>query len=97
MTNLEKKLETLYIEKNRIEDEIEFVKNQIRNENDTIIEKRKFSKDEKIELFKSLFVARFDIYAKKWISKDGLKQGFFPVTATFQAEDYLPFTNKEIE
>ena len=97
MTNLEKKLETLYIEKNRIEDEIEFVKNQIRNENDTIIEKRKFSKDEKIELFKSLFVARFDIYAKKWISKDGLKQGFFPVTATFQAEDYLPFTNKDIE
>ena len=97
MTNLEKKLETLYIEKNRIEDEIEFVKNQIRNENDTIKEKRKFSKDEKIELFKSLFVARFDIYAKKWISKDGLKQGFFPVTATFQAEDYLPFTNKDIE
>ena len=93
MTNLEKKLETLYIEKNRIEDEIEFVKNQIRNENDTIKEKKKFSKDEKIELFKSLFVARFDIYAKKWISKDGLKQGFFPVTATFQAEDYLPFTN----
>ncbi len=97
MTNLEKKLETLYIEKNRIEDEIEFVKNQIRNENDTIKEKKKFSKDEKIELFKSLFVARFDIYAKKWISKDGLKQGFFPVTATFQAEDYLPFTNKDIE
>ena len=97
MTNLEKKLETLYIEKNRIEDEIEFVKNQIRNENNTIKEKKKFSKDEKIELFKSLFVARFDIYAKKWISKDGLKQGFFPVTATFQAEDYLPFTNKDIE
>ena len=97
MTNLEKKLETLYIEKNRIEDEIEFVKNQIRNENDSIKEKKKFSKDEKIELFKSLFVARFDIYAKKWISKDGLKQGFFPVTATFQAEDYLPFTNKDIE
>ena len=97
MTNLEKKLETLYIEKNRIEDEIEFVKNQIRNENYTIKEKKKFSKDEKIELFKSLFVARFDIYAKKWISKDGLKQGFFPVTATFQAEDYLPFTNKDIE
>ena len=97
MTNLEKKLETLYIEKNRIEDEIEFVKNQIRNENDTIKEKKKFSKDEKIELFKSLFVARFDIYAKKWISKDGLKQGFFPVTGTFQGEDYLPLTNKDIE
>ena len=69
----------------------------IRDRNNTIKEKKKFSKDEKIELFKSLFVARFDIYAKKWISKDGLKQGFFPVTATFQAEDYLPFTNKDIE
>ena len=97
MINLEKKLESLYIEKNRIDEEIEFVKNQIKIENDTVVRKKKFTKDEKIELFKSLFISRFDIYAKKWTSKDGLKEGFFPVTATFQGEDYLPFTNKEIE
>lgn len=97
MTNLEKSLEALYIEKNRIENEIELLKNQIRLENDSLIKKKKFTKDEKIELFKSLFIARFDIFAKKWISKDGLKQGFFPVTATFNGEDYLPFTNIQIE
>ena len=97
MMNLEKKLETLYLEKNRIEEEIEFIENQIKIEKKSLINKKKFTKDEKIELFKSLFIARFDIYAKKWTSKDGLKHGFFPVTATFQGEDYLPFTNKEIE
>ena len=97
MINLEKKLESLYIEKNRIDEEIEFVKNQIKIENDTVVREKKFTKDERIELFKSLFISRFDIYAKKWTSKDGLKEGFFPVTATFQGEDYLPFTNKEIE
>ncbi|MFW3327341.1 TOTE conflict system archaeo-eukaryotic primase domain-containing protein, partial [Aliarcobacter butzleri] len=59
--------------------------------------KKSFSKNEKIELFKSLFVARFDIYAKKWVSRDGSKQGFFPVTKTFQGEDYTPLTNYEIE
>lgn len=97
MTNLEKQLESLYIQKNRIEEEIELVKEQIRSEKDLISIKKKFNKEEKIELFKSLFIARFDIYAKKWISKDGAKQGFYPVTGTFKAEDYLPFTNREIE
>ncbi|MBP7784006.1 MAG: DEAD/DEAH box helicase [Aliarcobacter sp.] len=97
MTNLEKQLENLYIEKNRIEEQIELLKQEIKVEKDSFFVKKKFTKDEKIELFKSLFIARFDIYAKKWISKDGSKQGFYPVTATFQAEDYLPFSNKEIE
>jgi superfamily II DNA or RNA helicase len=97
MTNLEKQLENLYIEKNRIEEQIEFLKQEIKVEKDSFLVKKKFTKDEKIEIFKSLFIARFDIYAKKWISRDGVKQGFYPVTATFQAEDYLPFTNTQIE
>ena len=97
MTNLEKQLENLYIEKNRIEEQIEFLKQEIKVEKDSFLVKKKFTKDEKIEIFKSLFIARFDIYAKKWISRDGAKQGFYPVTATFQAEDYLPFTNTQIE
>ena len=97
MTNLEKQLENLYIEKNRIEEQIEFLKQKIKVEKDSFLVKKKFTKDEKIEIFKSLFIARFDIYAKKWISRDGVKQGFYPVTATFQAEDYLPFTNTQIE
>ncbi len=34
---------------------------------------------------------------KKWISKDGLKQGFYPVTQTFKGNDFIPITNKDIE
>ena len=96
MQTLEKRLEELYIQKSKIEEEIAFLTNQIK-EKATLNQKKSFSKNEKIELFKSLFVARFDIYAKKWISRDGSKQGFFPVTKTFQGEDYTPLTNYEIE
>ncbi|MCT7574468.1 DEAD/DEAH box helicase [Aliarcobacter butzleri] len=96
MQTLEKRLEELYIQKTKIEEEIVFLTNQIK-EKATLNQKKSFSKNEKIELFKSLFVARFDIYAKKWVSRDGSKQGFFPVTKTFQGEDYTPLTNHEIE
>ncbi|MBF7064742.1 DEAD/DEAH box helicase [Arcobacter butzleri] len=96
MQTLEKRLEELYIQKTKIEEEIVFLTNQIK-EKATLNQKKNFSKNEKIELFKSLFVARFDIYAKKWVSRDGSKQGFFPVTKTFQGEDYTPITNYEIE
>lgn len=96
METLEKRLEELFIQKAKIEEEITLLKKQIKEKNSLKV-KRNFTKDEKIELFKSLFVARFDIYAKKWVSRDGLKQGFYPVTNTFQGEDYLPLTNYEIE
>ncbi len=96
MQTLEKRLEELYIQKTKIEEEIAFLTNQIK-EKVTLNQKKSFSKNEKIELFKSLFVARFDIYAKKWVSRDGSKQGFFPVTKTFQGEDYTPLTNYEVE
>lgn len=33
-----------------------------------------FSKEQKIELFKSLFIGRYDVFAKYWISSDGLKK-----------------------
>ncbi|MDN5044303.1 DEAD/DEAH box helicase family protein [Aliarcobacter butzleri] len=96
MQTLEKRLEELYIQKTKIEEEIVFLTNQIK-EKATLNQKKSFSKNEKIELFKSLFVARFDIYVKKWVSRDGSKQGFFPVTKTFQGEDYTPLTNYEVE
>lgn len=97
MINLEKQLENLYIQRNKIDEEIELLKEQIKSQKESLSIKKKFTKEEKIELFKSLFIGRFDIYAKKWVSRDGAKQGFYPVTATFQGEDYLPLTNKEIE
>ncbi|WP_418180168.1 TOTE conflict system archaeo-eukaryotic primase domain-containing protein [Aliarcobacter lanthieri] len=95
MKNLEQRLENLYLQKSEIENEILLLENQIKEQ--TKVLKRKLSKDEKIELFKELFISRSDIYARKWISRDGKKEGFFPVTATYQGEDYLPLTNKEVE
>jgi superfamily II DNA or RNA helicase len=99
MINLEKKLKNLYLQKENIEEEIKSLEEQIKNEKEKASKSLKttFTKDEKIDIFKSLFIARQDIYAKKWVSKDGNKQGFYPVTRTFQGEDYIPLTNKEIE
>ncbi|WP_418179298.1 TOTE conflict system archaeo-eukaryotic primase domain-containing protein [Aliarcobacter lanthieri] len=95
MKNLEQRLENLYLQKSEIENEILFLENQIKEQ--TVVLKKRLSKDEKIELFKELFISRSDIFARKWISRDGKKEGFFPVTATYQGEDYLPLTNKEVE
>jgi len=97
MTSLEKKLEDLYLQKENIDVQIKELEDKIKSEKTKKSSKTTFSKLEKIDIFKSLFIARFDIYAKKWISKDGNKQGFYPVTQTFQGEDFIPITNKEIE
>ena len=99
MKNLKIKLKDLYFQKQRIEEEILSLENKILQEENQTSPKEKtiFSKNEKIELFKSLFISRSDIYAKKWISKDGSKQGFYPVSRSFKGEDYIPLTNKEIE
>ncbi|RXK03359.1 DEAD/DEAH box helicase [Halarcobacter bivalviorum] len=89
---IEERLKELYEQKIAIEEEIktlETIVQQNRNKN--------LTKDEKIELFKSLFFARTDIFAKKWISKDGSKQTFYPLTQTFRGNDYLPLTNKDVE
>ena len=56
-----------------------------------------FSKEQKIELFKSLFIGRSDVFAKYWISKDGLKKGYSPSTYTFKGNDYIPITNEIIQ
>ncbi len=56
-----------------------------------------FSKEQKIELFKSLFISRNDVFAKYWISKDGLKKGYSPSTYTFKGNDYIPISNEIIQ
>ncbi len=86
------RLQELYLQKQKIEQEIKLLEIKLRK-----TPKKELSKDEKIELFKVLFINREDIFAKKWISKDGLKQGFYPVTRTFKGNDFLPITNKDIE
>lgn len=55
------------------------------------------TKEDKIALYRSLFVGREDVYATYWISGDGLKKGYFPKTATFQGNDYLPLTDAVIQ
>lgn len=89
---LEQKLKELYVQKEVIEKEIKALEDIINQK-----ERKTLSKDEKIELFRDLFFARTDIYAKKWISKDGSKQAFYPLTQTFKGSDYLPLTNNEVE
>lgn len=55
------------------------------------------TKEDKISLYRSLFIGREDVYATYWISGDGLKKGYFPKTATFQGNDYLPLTDTVIQ
>lgn len=91
MNALEQRLNQLFEQKRAIEDEIETLQKTLQHSY------KELSKDEKIELFKTLFVGRLDCYAKKWISKDSTKHYFFPVTKTYKGEDYLPLSNEAIE
>lgn len=88
---LQNKLNRLYKQKANIENEILKLEKQLIPTPSTL------TKSEKIELFKTLFISRSDIYLKKWISKDLTKESFYPVTKTFRGEDYIPLENKDIE
>ena len=52
-----------------------------------------FSKAEKIALFRQLFIGNDQVYAKHWVSKDGLKKGYSPVSKTFKGTDYVPISD----
>ena len=95
MKTVELELEELYFQKQKLEEKIKELENSIKNQ--SLKERKEFSKDEKIELFRELFISRTDIYAKKWKSKDGTKEGFSPVSKTFMGDDFLPLTNKDLE
>ncbi len=88
------KLKSLYLQKKQIEEKIKKLETALENEK---LSYTKLNKFQKIELFKALFINRKDIFAKKWISKDGAKHGFYPVTQTFRGNDFLPITNNDIE
>ena len=95
MKTVELELEELYFQKQKLEEKIEELESFLKNQKSK--DKKEFSKDEKIELFRELFISRTDIYAKKWKSKDGTKEGFSPVSKTFMGDDFLPLTNKDLE
>lgn len=90
MNSLQKRLTSLYQQKELIQKEILTLEAELNVQ-------KKLSKEEKIHLFQALFISRDDIYAKKWQSKDQIKESFYPVTSTFQGEDYLPLNNSIIE
>ena len=91
MKTVELELEELYFQKQKLEEKIKELENFLKNQKSK--DKKEFSKDEKIELFRELFIARTDIYAKKWKSKDGTKEGFSSVSKTFMGDDFFPVTN----
>ena len=95
MKTVELELEELYFQKQKLEEKIKELENFLKNQKSK--DKKEFSKDEKIELFRELFISRTDIYAKKWKSKDGTKEGFSSVSKTFMGDDFLPLTNKDLE
>lgn len=95
MKTVELELEELYFQKQKLEEKIKELENFLKNQKSK--DKKEFSKDEKIDLFRELFISRTDIYAKKWKSKDGTKEGFSPVSKTFMGDDFLPLTNKDLE
>lgn len=92
MNELKRRLSELKTQKEAIENEIASLEQQL-----NFHTKKELSKEEKIELFKSLFISNPTIFARKWVSQDGNKQNYFPVTQTFKGEDYLPLTNEMIE
>lgn len=91
MNSLEQRLNSLLEQKQALEEEIKLLQKSLQAPS------KQFNKDEKIELFKSLFIGRTDVYAKQWQSKDLTQERFFAVTQTFKGEDYLPLNNEAIE
>ena len=90
-------LNELYSKLNSLESQKQLIEKEILETKKTIENLSPFSKQQKIALFKSLFVAREDVYPKYWISKDGAKKGYSPVTYTFRGQDYIPISNNIIQ
>ncbi len=55
------------------------------------------SSQDKINLYKSLFSGRTDVFAQHWISWDGKKKGWFPVHIDRTNTTYAPFTDNVLE
>ena len=83
---LYQQLSQLEQQKRSIEQKITFVRKEIARYSP-------FSKADKIALFRQLFIGNDQVYAKHWVSKDGLKKGYSPVTKTFKGTDYVPVSD----
>ena len=90
-------LDELYTKLNSLESQKVFIEQEIQNTKRIIEKLSPFSKQQKISLFKSLFIAREDVYPVYWISKDGVKKGYSPATFTFRGQDYIPINDNIIQ
>lgn len=87
---LQQRLSYLGEQKRLIEQEITSLRQEMRR-------RSPFSKNDKIALFRQLFIGSEVAYAKHWVSKDGLKKGYSPVTRSFRGSDYLPIDDHVIQ
>ncbi len=55
------------------------------------------TKEQKIELFRSLFKGRDDVFAQRWESSDGQKSAYYPSYTDRAKTQYLPLTDRLIE
>jgi len=90
-------LQQLYLKLNQLESQKLQIENEILQTKKQIDNLSPFSKQDKINLFKSLFIGRVDVHAKYWISKDGTKKGYSPVSYTFRGKDYIPINDRVIQ
>jgi hypothetical protein len=67
-------LQELYSKLKSLESQKISIENEILNTKKQIDKISPFSKQDKINLFKSLFIGRKDVYASHWVSKDGTKK-----------------------
>ena len=80
-------LNELYSKLNILESQKQSIEKEILETKTNIEKLSPFSKEQKISLFKSLFIAREDVYPKYWVSKDGSKKGYSPVAYTFRGQE----------
>jgi len=85
-------LDTLYQKLKALESQKAIIEAEIKTIRQQISKHSVLSKEEKIALFKSLFVGREDVYAQYWVKGDGTKKGYFPQTYTYKGTDYKPLT-----
>ena len=90
-------LQELYQKLNNLESQKLSIENEILATKKQIDKVSPFSKQDKINLFKSLFIGREDVYANYWINKDGTKKGYSPVAYTFRGKDYIPINDSVIQ
>ena len=55
------------------------------------------TKQEKIEIFRSLFKGRDDVFAQRWESTDGAKSAYYPAHSNKEKTAYIPLSDRYIE